>query len=256
MTQCEAITNKGIRCSKDAVPNSKLCIIHKNYEIKKQHWYGNIERNDVSLLLVNTLLAILISVVVFHYGVGESIKLSEKSLTESIKLSEQALNRTYWMTAPVTLIVVHDYNESTGRLKIYAKNTHPLRETGRIYLYKLEANPSKPEQVNETGLKPGETQLLFDLSFEVQYVCINKETPFGKRIDVQAGKMYYIISNETSISYKITCDNCPSQGYIARIPDFQEISVRPEIDPKNRTTKISMPVFRWTVFSLDEIRCK
>ncbi len=62
-------------------------------------------------------------------------------------------------------------------------------------------------------------------------------------------------TKHTSISFKITCDNCPSHGVIRRIPDFNSVSFTFGIN-QNGITGASTPVFEWVDYGLDSIKEK
>lgn len=174
----------------------------------------------------------------------------------SIRLSEQSLNDTFWLTSPVNLQVNQSSNDSAGRLEIDVKNIHPTRGTGRIYLYKIEINPDKPEMINVSGLAPGES-----MHFSLTYVETDANVSFGSQktpyggfgASIPADKMYYITAHN-SITYRITCDNCPSQGYMGRLPEFSAIRAQLSVNYSNRSiVAVSMPTYRWVDYQLSDI---
>ena len=65
-------------------------------------------------------------------------------------------------------------------------------------------------------------------------------------------KELYFITENTSISYKITCDNCYSQGIIRRIPEWQAIEGGFSIGPNN-TISGSVPIYSWTTYTLEDL---
>lgn len=222
-------------------------ITKRNKEEKIRYWLPLFL--SVVFFIISTLLAFLF----FSHETRTAIKLSEESINETIRLSEESLNYTFWSTKPVTLKVIHFPDEESGRWYINVTNTHPLRSTGSIYLYQLEKSGYKPQMLIEDELKPGETQN-FTLDFKVEkknVTYIQERTYYGYSLIPPFVKTYYI-NNHISLTFKITCDNCPPHGVIRRLPNFGSVDFR-MIRTKGGITSVSIPVYSWTDYQLDDI---
>ncbi len=177
--------------------------------------------------------------------------LTTESTTTSIKLAEESINQTFFMISPVILQANDVVNESEGRWYINITNTHPIKETGKVYLYKLEINPNKPSMALDRSLKPGESDIFsLTIKLEKKNISFNKNLdPFG--FSLPAYKAYYV-NEHVSISVKITCDNCPSQGIILRLPDFSAIPMQVGVTNKG-VQRISINTFEWLDYKLEDI---
>jgi len=215
-----------------------------------------------------SILAIVLAFLIFYIGVNHSIELYEKSTTKSIKLSEEefkrslqlseeSLNITYWLTSPVILKVNHTVKiiNNSGEILINVTNTHPLKDTGAIYIYRLEMNPNRPFTI-EKNLEPNESRL-YHLYFKTKEEGIKSTvnfTPYGTKGEIPAGKLY-LIQEHVSISYKISCDNCPSQGVIRREPPFSTFFVGfklTNIGGKS-VPEYTIDIYEWVDCELKEI---
>lgn len=166
----------------------------------------------------------------------------------------QQLNLALYQIEYPKLNVTHQIDEENGRLKIFIKNTASKKETGTINFYRLEISDSKPH-MQLKSLKPGEN-ITLDLSIKISeknYTIRSEkgEWPLLTSFQIPAHKLYFI-TEKTSISYKITCDNCYPQGIIKRIPDWQEIISRISIDA-NYTIRGSVPIYSWITYNLSDL---
>ncbi len=268
MVQCEALTKKKVLCIKNASPNSRYCKTHKNYnpnqksiyEIKHDELKQELKKserksiiNAIIIAVITMLIGFFISYIFFLGGVRTSIELSEKSFEDSLKLTEESINQTFLMTSSVILQTNDTINESEGRWYINITNTHPTKETGRVYLYKLEINPDKPSMALDHSLKPGESDIFsLTIKSEEKNISFNQNLePFGFSWTLPASKVYYV-NEHVSISVKITCDNCPSQGIILRVPDFNAISMQIGMTNKG-IQSISINTYEWLDYKLEDI---
>lgn len=179
----------------------------------------------------------------------------------SLIISILAIFIAVYLSQPVNLKVWHKIDEENGKLLIYGKNNDFLRSTGTISIYRIEANPNKPH-IQLNSLKPREERLLTGLNINIEEVNISTDMPgiskSGKFINCSASSelIYhlYFITEQTSISYKISCDNCPSQGIIKRIPDFSnaELFLSPNLSTRQCTW--SIPIYSWKNFSVESIQ--
>lgn len=253
--KCKAIKNDGTQCTKDALPASEYCGTHKYEELKET--FRKSEKKSIGFNIIFTLIAIIIGFHIsqqfFIEGVENSRTLSEKSFNDTIKLSESSLNKTFLMTTPVILQVNDTVNETEGRWYINVTNTHPLKETGAIYLYRLEKNPLKPHMSSKKGLKPGESKI-YNLSFDFKEESIDfsqEELPYALCGTVPYSKLYFIFEH-ISITFKITCDNCPSQGIIRRLPEFGAVHFSVVLTNEN-ISKIEVPTYEWVDYNLEDV---
>jgi hypothetical protein len=185
------------------------------------------------------------------------------SIIVAFLLSAHSTNLTILQSSPVILSAESILYEDSGRWTINITNTHPIRETGTVYLYRLEKNTDKPHMSLDPGLKAGESRL-FNLSVEV----MEQEVPFDKtKIKFQEGEsalhiqgygfhmsyaeMYYT-TEKLSLGVKITCDTCPSQGIIQRLPDFGKIPSSFSLSSKG-VSNISIPRYEWTEILIEDI---
>ena len=270
MEQCKAITKKGICCTNKALSNSSYCGIHRhktyNHNQKTIHVIKPDElkeefkksekksiRNTIIISSLSLLIGFFISYTLFLSGVNNSIELSEKSFTDSLKLTEESLNETFWMTSPVILQENSTINETEGRWYINITNVHPIKETGKVYLYKLEINPNKPSMALDNSLKPGESKQ-FSLTIKTKEENISFKQniePFGFSWTVPISKVYYI-NDHISISVRISCDACSPQGIILRVPDFSAIQIK-NIMINKSINSMSINTYEWLDYELKDI---
>ena len=163
------------------------------------------------------------------------------------------LQLAVFQTEYPTLNITHQIDEKNGRLNIFVKNTASRKETGAINFYRLEISDSKPHMQLES-LKPGEN-ITFGLEINVNYTIPQSgiKWPLLANFQLPAYKLYFI-TEKTSISYKITCDNCYPQGVIKRIPEFSAIESFIIIGPNYSYIKGSIPTYSWKTFSLEDLK--
>jgi len=268
MVQCQALTKRKVRCSKNAIPKSKYCKTHRNYnsnqktiyELKHDEIKEIITKsekksivNSIVIAIITMLIGFFIAYIFFLGGVKSSIELSEKSFADSLELTERSLNETFLMTSPVILQANSTVNEAEGRWYINITNTHPNKETGKVYLYKLEINPNKPSMALDHSLKPGESDLFsLTIKSEERNISFSQNLePFGFSWTLPASKVYYV-NEHVSISVKVSCDNCPSQGIILRVPDFNAIPMQMGVTNKG-VQSISINTYEWLDYKLEDV---
>ena len=197
-------------------------------------------QRDIKILLIG----IFVSFMLFYLQIDQSLKSSEKSF-----------NYTLLSAMPVDLDVKHSYtiNGSEGWLYINITNTHPFKRTGEVYLYKLEIDPDKPEMLNETGVGPSESKS-YKLAFKSNKINISFESEEPYTVRIPSSKSQYA-AKHASITYKITCDACPPQGIIRRIPSFRSTIYYFDLDVLNgMTNKVSMLIFEWVDYTIKDIK--
>lgn len=153
------------------------------------------------------------------------------------------------------LNVTHQLDEENGRLKIFITNTATLKETGTINFYRLEVSDWKPHMQLES-LKPGQN-VTFELSVKVSSKNFTipqgpAEWPVLSNFTLPYFQLYFA-TEDASISYRITCDNCYSQGIIRRIPNWQEVQPHLTIGP-NYTVRGSLPTYAWTIYPQENLK--
>lgn len=239
--------SKKLGGSRNVSGNLKFCSQHENYQVK--YWR---DRFEYWLPLILSILFFIISTILAHIyftsSVTKSIELSEESLND-------AINATFWLTSPVTLLINDTVDEKEGRWNFNVTNTHPLKGTGTIYLYRLEINPDKPHMANHTGLRPGESRV-FSLTFKSKKENVTfsqSKNRYGGCDFVPPSVATYFVNDHVSISAKITCDNCPSQGIIRRLPDFEVVDFTFTLR-NNCIINTSIPTYNWTDFKLEDIQ--
>lgn len=230
------------------------------YVINREELRSELKKSERKNIIISIIIAIItmligfyISYIFFLGGVKSSIELSDKSYADSLKLTETSLNKTFWMTAPVALRAESKINESSGIWEINITNTHPLKESGGIYLYKLEINPNKPSMYLNKSLKPGESEI-FSLDFKSKENNITFNQTFGQYFfssTIPASEIYYI-NEHTSISVKITCDSCSSQGIMLRVPDFNIVNIE-FVMSNNRIQNYYIKSYQWVDYQISDI---
>ncbi|MEK6963831.1 MAG: hypothetical protein AABX70_05360 [Nanoarchaeota archaeon] len=220
MPRCRGITQRGTRCLNSTRNNSNYCHLHPSTQRTERIWHKPLAWNVFFFVLT------IISFAFSWYSIVSS--------------------------NPVFLEIDQRYDVDAGRLYVSVTNTHFLKRTGAISLYKLEINPNKPEQIYEEGIGPGETKN-YSLTFKVKHAKINKSPEMDKQNDqfTLPAEAYYVYAH-TSISYKITCDNCPSNGFIRRIPPTQSMEFNIPLNPQKKP-EILLPVYEWVDYKLEDI---
>ncbi len=230
MAKCQAITTKGKKCSYEAKNSSNYCGRHDKGICRKICLFAKSPWMNLISLGV-AVISIIASGYYFSAGINTSIELAESVLLD--------INQTY--------------DANSERIYISATNRHPSKRTGTIYLYKLEIDPDKPEQVDEAGLGPGETKN-YSLTFRRKYATIKNDpikTPNKRMLTLPASKAYYVYAH-SSISYKLTCDNCPPGGFVRRIPPHESVEFCTSFTPEGFTSS-KLPVYEWVDYHLEDI---
>jgi len=242
---CLGVTKNGKSCGRRISPEASYCWQHPDGKRRKQ---------DVHLPRVNwgrivSGLGILLAVIGLLFSLYQ--------IKQAVELSEQSLSETFWLTSPVILEVTQHYNDTVVLVNV--TNTHPKKRTGALYLYKLELNPNKPEQIDLEGIGPGET-MKYTLRFEHETVPVTTEMEnrgwYSTMSIPGAGKAYYVVAHHASISYRVNCDACPSHGFIRRIPASQSVPfilTTGEEDNLLRITGAKISVYNWMDFRLKDI---
>jgi len=150
---------------------------------------------------------------------------------------------------------VVDNKDGTGRLKIYVENKALFKSTGTINFFRLNINPNIPHmQVN--SLDPGEN-IIFDTDiriYEKEYQFQEEEPLPGasSRYKIPAVELYFIME-DTSLSYRITCDNCHSQGVLKRIPELGTIETSIILNQSSGEQSGVLKIYNWTTYSLEDL---
>jgi len=165
---------------------------------------------------------------------------------------------TYYQIEYPKLIVnetIVDNGDGTGRLKIYVENNALIKATGTINFFRLDINPNIPHmQIN--SLKPGEN-ITFDTEIRISEKNYsfqeNDLPPFAlSSYKIPVYKLYFI-TEEISISYKISCDNCYPQGILRRVPELGSIQTSFLLDPLTGEMSGKLKIYDWTKFDIDDL---
>ena len=169
----------------------------------------------------------------------------------------QQLEMALYQIEYPNLNVTHQIDEENGILKITLENTASKKETGTINFYRLEVSDSKPH-LQKPSLKPGENMTL-NLAIEIDeknYTIYSEKVEYpllaSFKIPESTVHKLYFITEDTSISYKITCDNCYPQGIVRRIPDWGTIESGFSIGP-NKTISGLVPIYSWTTYTPEDL---
>src|SRR3989338_2195629 len=157
---------------------------------------------------------------------------------------------SFYLSEMAELEVWHELNETTGRLTVWVKNNAIFRETGTINFFRLEVSDSKPH-LQTNSIKPNETQEFeLEVNINERNISIQQRNVTFPRIagfTIPYYKLYFATEKDASITYKISCDNCKSQGVVKRIPSFDEVQGRLSLMVVNDTFIVygSVPVYKW-----------
>lgn len=146
----------------------------------------------------------------------------------------------------------HNISELDGRLNIYAKNNAFIRSTGYIDIYRIEIDPNKPHIQLKEGLKHRETKQIASLLIRVNRsneIVVSND--FKKEFHIPSA--LFFITEETSISYKIICDNCRQDGIIKRIPEMGAIEPKLILDHKTNQVRMAIPIYKWETKQLEDL---
>jgi len=154
------------------------------------------------------------------------------------------------------LNVTHQIDEENGFLKITIENTASRKETGTINFYRLEVSDSKPHK-QFGSLRQGENRSFWvPINVdEKNYNVSVLESEYPTLTAFEVPRILYMMTDNTSISYKITCDNCYAQGIVKRIPDWKTIEMGVAISRtgSNYTASGILPIYSWTTYTPDDL---
>ena len=238
MAKCNANTKQGARCKRNAIKNSRFCNIHQN----REEYQKTISMS--SLDEIKTLI---------KKSTRQSIAFSIITLILSFAIGYGVSTYFYLKSIPVPLEIRHSIDIKEGRLYINVTNKHPFKNSGEVYLYKLELDPNRPAQFKESGIRPRET-INYSLTIkaeEINVSYLSNRQPYGFDFTPPTAEIYYAQSHN-AITYKITCDNCPSGGYTRRIPCFECVEFNTIINGSG-VKAISIYSYRWLDFNLSDI---
>ncbi|MBN1761902.1 MAG: hypothetical protein JW878_02315 [Methanomicrobia archaeon] len=170
------------------------------------------------------------------------------------------LNLTLYQTEYPDLNITHQIDKENGFLKITLENTASRKETGTINFYRLEVSDSKPHLQLES-LNPGDNTSFFAaISVDEKYYNVSdleSEYPTLTAFELPGITRHklYMITENTSISYKITCDNCHPQGFVKRIPDWETIETGFAISRtgSNYTVNGTLPIYSWVTYTPEDL---
>lgn len=191
------------------------------------------------------LLLTVFSIIIAFY-------LSTENTETSIKLAEESLNRTFYMTSPVILNATNFVNATEGRWYINVTNTHPFKETGQLFFYRLELDPHRPFMVVNQSLYPGESRV-FSTEIKQNYreIRLNSSSNNSK-IPILIGKYYYVLDH-ASITSKISCYNCESQGIVLKLPEYSKFSIGFKITENGTFEDVGIVGYDWYDVKPEEI---
>ena len=257
MDRCKAINKtNGKRCPFNAKEGSRYCGTHEkckadeldadeqtnkdliekpeNLEDKIEELKNQFEKESNKAIIYSCIIALIGGIIigglwgVYFYDkqLADSTKLFNIGINNSIELYKKQLNETYWSAKPVTLELDHELknypnhpaNSSLRSLQITVKNTHPSKETGELYIYRLEKDKGVPFD-NESSLGPNESRHSFILEVKKGEVKIKPST-------ASTHVEYACMHKPFRISYKISCDNCPPEGFTRTFPPNEKECVK------------------------------
>ncbi len=163
---------------------------------------------------------------------------------------------SFYLSEQATLISNHTIDYENNKLIVSVKNKALFKETGNISFFRIEVSDSKPMMIVKS-LKPNEN-FTFNLGINIgkkNVSVVSSFTPIYPALfncSLSAYQLYYV-TEETSISYRISCDNCPSQGIVRRIPDFQSAELKLILNPKDRNCGGLLTIYSWPKVSLREL---
>lgn len=170
-----------------------------------------------------------------------------------------------WFALPTQLEVSYTLNETEQSLFLNIRNKEPfLKETGTINLYRLDITDSKPH-IQLDSLLPNQKHENLRLRVNFGEVEINmtesRNETFGYTQCLLNRTEYYFLTEATSISFKVSCDNCPPQGYFTRIPPYekgppQKIKIPFSYDTNTKTCSYIVPTYSWLELKLEDVKEK
>jgi len=170
------------------------------------------------------------------------------------------LHLAFYQIEYPNLNVTHQIDEENGILKITIENTASKKETGTINFYRIEVSDSKPHKQLES-LRPGDNRSFWvPINVDEKYYNVSvleSEYPTLTAFEVPGITQHklYLMTDNTSISYKITCDNCYAQGIVKRIPDWKTIETGFAISRtgSNYTASGILPIYSWTTYTPEDL---
>lgn len=187
------------------------------------------------------------------------IVIAISSVWFSYHLSTQESLERYKQLEPAVLNVTHWVNISDPQDKflfINIKNVAKFKATGNLSIYRIETNPYRPA-ILLPSLNAGEnTTIQLGINYSIATYPIEFgeflfEDWYVRNVTIPAYKLYYI-TEHTSISYRIACDNCNSEGIVRRFPEFG--TSEPIIRVSKTTMQLALPIYSWIDFSLDDLK--
>lgn len=170
------------------------------------------------------------------------------------------LNLTLYQTEYPDLNVTHQIDKEKGILKITIENEASRKEIGTINFYRLEVSDSKPHKQFES-LKPGDNKSVwvpinvYEKDYNVS--VLDTEYPAFTAFELPGITQHklYMMTDNTSISYKITCDNCYAQGVVKRIPNWSIIETGFAISHtgSNYTASGILPIYSWVTYTPEDL---
>jgi len=164
----------------------------------------------------------------------------------------------FYLSTPIELNMSHDVSEDGETLYIHIKNTDWFRDSGTVTLYRLEVSDSKPHMqlTGNRTLAPGkEETLTLRIKRSEERIELNQEN-FGFGMGFSIPSALFYITEKTSISYKITCDNCPPQGIVRRQPALGQMETLVKIININGSPVVSgaLPIYEWVDYDIEDIQ--
>lgn len=171
-------------------------------------------------------------------------------------LSEKESLERFKQLEPAILNVSHEIDVSNPKeqwLFIHVKNIAQFKSTGNITLYRIEVDPHKPHMILPS-LEPNENRTIeLRINYtQVNYSIKSENIGFGVTCEIPTSKLYFIHEKE-SISYKLTCDNCKTEGIIRRIPSLEAIETTLVFKPETRSCEGKFPTYSWVQYRLEDL---
>ncbi len=191
-------------------------------------------RMNLVITLALFLLSTLLTVALFLISTNQAVNLAT---LVSLRVNDSS-------------IVVN----GNGTWYVNVTNIHPTKETGRIYIYMLENDQNKPA-FSLSSIKPGES-ILVKLNF------IERSLPYpfdkvllsnGYGVGFHTQQAQYIETYFSSITTKINCENCPSDGVLIRLPSFSDKFDLSGVSNGYEVTNITLPVYNWINYNLSSL---
>lgn len=148
-----------------------------------------------------------------------------------------------------------DNEDGTGRLNVYVENQALLKPTGTINFFRESISPDEPHMQVES-LNPGENiTFKTDIRIYEKNYSFQEEEPLPgalSRYKIPADKLYFIMES-TSLYYRITCDNCHSQGIFKRIPELGKVETGIRLNQLTGEQSGVLKIYNWTTYSIEDL---